>query len=419
MKKTMKIEIGAGGCCGDEKFYAMVELPATSYEIQDACHKLRITPGGDTNLRMEICRCDILPELVDVRLDSPRMEEMNFLAQRLAQLSGSEAIALRGVWQKLEKAGYLEEPVRAMDLINMTYGLDTVMIASNVSNDYELGEFVLAGDLDDDLIHLPEKVVELLDMEAVGRWHRESQQGQFVGNYYVVAGDYQMQSVYDGHTLPPMEQEQTQPFVFRLQVAESPVDDSMENLGSAEWISLPIARDEADEIARKHYEGCIEDCFFYGFESSIPQITAEQYGDMRNFVLLNGLAHRIAEMKGTDVVKFKAVLEAEQPKDMCAITDIVNHLREYQLETRAGDVNQFFREYLLRQMHPCFDDRWLDTMSTSYDSQKILERLGASVTDYGILSGRGRQLYEMVPYEQRMEQEIAEPAEQGMTLGGM
>ena len=417
MKKTMKIEMAAGGCCWNEIFYAMLALPAMPHEIQDARHKLRITPGMDTNLRMEICSCEILPELVDVRLDSPSIEEMNFFAQRLAQLSDSEAIALRGVWQQMEKTGYLEEPVRAMDLINMTYGLETVMVASNVTNDYELGEFVLDGELDDELIRLSERVIELLDMEAVGRWHRESQQGQFVGKYYVVAGDYQLHQIYDGRTLPPTEQ--AQPFVFRLQVAESPVDDSMENLESAEWISLPIARDEADEIARKHCEGCIEDCFFYGFESSIPQITAEQYGDMRNFVLLNGLAHRITEMKPADVVKFKAVLEAEQPKDMCAITDIANHLREYQLETRAGDVSQFFREYLLRQMHPCFDDRRLDTMSTSYDSQKILERLGASVTDYGVVSGRGRQLYEMVPYEQKIEQEIAEPAEQGMTLGGM
>ena len=412
MKKTMTIEMAAGGYIGEEKYFATLEFPAKPHEIQDACHKLRITQNRDTNLRMEVCSCEILPELTDILLDSPSMEEMNFLAQRLAQLSDSEAIALRGVWQRLDKAGYLEEPVRAMDLINMTYGLENVMVASCVSNDRDLGEFVLENDLDEDIANLSDEMVEMLDQEAVGQRHRESEGGVFIGYHYVVAGEYQLHQIYDGVRLPAQEQEK--PFVFRLQVAESPVNDSTETMGTAEWISLPIDRDQADRIAQKHNEGCIEDCTFYGFESIIPQITADHYGDMLCFVRLNRLAQEIAQMKPSEQVKLKAVLEHEKPGTMEAVQEVVDHLREYQLDNRIGDADSYFKEYLLRHLDARFDARWLDGLAVCTEGTNLMQRLGAAETDYGIVSARGGQLYALIPFEQEQVQEKA----MEMTMGG-
>lgn len=412
MKKTMTIEMAAGGYIGEEKYFATLELPAKPHEIQDACHKLRITQNRDTNLRMEVCSCEILPELTDILLDSPSMEEMNFLAQRLNQLSNSEAIALRGVWQRLDKAGYLEEPVRAMDLINMTYGLENVMVASCVSNDRDLGEFVLENDLDEDIANLPDEMVDMLDQEAVGQRHRESEGGVFIGYHYVVAGEYQLHQIYDGVRLPAQEQEK--PFVFRLQVAESPVNDSTETMGTAEWISLPIDRDQADRIAQKHNEGCIEDCTFYGFESIIPQITADHYGDMLCFVRLNRLAQEIAQMKPSEQVKLKAVLEHEKPGTMEAVQEVVDHLREYQFDNRIGDADSYFKEYLLRHLDARFDARWLDGLAVCTEGTNLMQRLGAAETDYGIVSARGGQLYALIPFEQEQVQEKA----MEMTMGG-
>ena len=412
MKKTITVEMAAGGYLGEEKFFAALKLPAQSYEIQDALQKLRITSNRTANPWMEVCCCEILPELTDIRLDSPCVQEMNFLAQRLAQLSDREAIALRGVWKRLEKEGHLEEPVRAMDLINMTYGMDTVMIAANVRNDYELGEFVLNGDLDDDLIHLSDKMVELLDLDAVGREYRINQAGEFVGQHYVVAGEYQLQQVYDGIHLPAQEPEK--PFVFRLQIAETPVDDSMENLSTAEWISLPIDRDEADRIALKHNERCIEDCYYYGFESAIPQITEQHYGDMLSFVRLNRLAAEIARMKPSEQIKLKAALEHEKPGTLEAVQNVVDHLGEYLLDNRIGDADSYFKEYLLRHLDARFDARWLDGLAVCTEGTNLMQRLGAAETDYGIVSARGGQLYALVPFEQEQVQE--ETME--MTIGG-
>lgn len=319
MKKTITVEMAAGGYCTNEKFYAELALPARPYEMQDALQKLRITPNRDAGLRIGVCGCEILPELTDVRLDGPSIQEMNFLAQRLAQLPDNEAIALRGVWKRLEKEGLLEEPVRAMDLINMTYGLNTVMIASNVSNDYELGEFVLNN------------------------------------------------------------------------------------------------RDEADRIAQKHNERCIEDCFYYGFESAVPQITEKHFGDMLSFVRLNRLAMEIALLKPFEQVKLKAVLEHEKPGTLEAVQEVVDHLGEYQLDNRVGDADSYFKEYLLRHLDTRFDARWLDGLTVCAEGTNLMQRLGAAETDYGIVSARGGQLYALIPFEQGQAQEEA----MEMTMGGL
>ena len=74
----------------------------------------------------------------------------------------------------------------------------------------------------------------------------------------------------------------------------------------------PMARQAADRIARELGVGSIEECVYLDFESSVPQITAEQFGDMQLFDKLNGLAEK-PRISPTEQMKFKAVLE-EHPE---------------------------------------------------------------------------------------------------------
>ena len=70
--------------------------------------------------------------------------------------------------------------------MNLQYGLENVMVASCVSNDRDLGEFVLENDLDEDIANLPDEMVEMLDQEAVGQRHREREGGVFIGDFVVI-----------------------------------------------------------------------------------------------------------------------------------------------------------------------------------------------------------------------------------------
>ena len=101
-------------------------------------------------------------------------------------------------------------------------------------------------------------------------------------------------------------------YAFRLEIAPPPTEDVSEVEDKAVWITLPMARQAADRIARELGVGSIEECVYLDFESSVPQITAEQFGDMQLFDKLNGLAEKLPYLSPQDQMKFKAS-SAEQP----------------------------------------------------------------------------------------------------------
>ena len=209
-----------------------------------------------------------------------------------------------------------------------------------------------------------------------------------------LAGEYERPEIYDGKTLP--NEEPSEWYAFRLEIAEAPMNSADETEDSAEWISLPIVKSEADRIANLHNEGCIEDCVYFDFESSIPQITSEMFGDMQDFDKLNALAQHMVCMSPEDQIKFKAVLTAEQPQNINDVLDISEWLGDYELSYYADDEGAFFKEYLKHFMDTRLDSEWLDTLFTRNEGERLLKCLGASSTPYGVISARGHSLYEPV-----------------------
>lgn len=187
--------------------YADLSLPASAEEIAEA--QVRANWDSEANGIRDICikHCEALPKLANLRLSRSTLDELNFFADRLHSMEDGERIIMDGVFQYLsQKKGFGSEPVSVADLINMTYGLDSVMIASNVGTDRQLGQFVVDNELNEDVNAIPETSLYLLDLEQVGRLQRDVDGGIFVGNYYVVAGAFEMPHVYDGVHLPGTEQ---------------------------------------------------------------------------------------------------------------------------------------------------------------------------------------------------------------------
>lgn len=93
-----------------------------------------------------------------------------------------QAIAGRDITQN-----NADELVSIKDLINTTYGLETVMIAADVSDDELLGQFVIESELHDDVNSVPDNAVYLLDRKKIGRLQREIDGGIFINDFYIVA----------------------------------------------------------------------------------------------------------------------------------------------------------------------------------------------------------------------------------------
>lgn len=398
MAKQLKLEIARENPEAGNWLYADLQLPADEHEIRDAYQRARIT-SSDIFHQYQVYECEAIPMLPFRRLDAPTIDELNFLAKRLDGLNEEERLVLRAISPKIMKVGE-DELVSMKDLINMTYGLDEVSIISNVRTPQQLGQFVIENDLHRDVEAVPEESLYLLDTKKIGELQQRNDGGVFVDGHYIVAGEYELREIYDGQHLPT--EEATPWYAFRLEVTRPPAgDDLAEVEAMAETLSLPVAREDADALARRLGLERIEDCVYLGFESSIPQIDADKFGDMHDFDKLNNLSEMMLEMSPSDQVKFKAVLSAEEPENIEQVLDIARGLDQYEFAPMVEDEAHFFKSYLIRHLDTKVDPKWLDTLLARNEGTELLERLGGTLTDYGVVSSRGGHLYEPVSrYEQ-------------------
>lgn len=165
MKKVaLKVELQNDNPFTGDSYYEPLPLPATEYEIRDALHRIRATERMLTPDQISVYDCRAIPQLDGCRLDSLTLDELNFLAKRLVELSDDENNILKAMLPRFIK-GDEEEIVSVKDLINLTYGLSSVSVISNVTNDEQLGAFVIESGMHDDVASVPDNAIYLLDKE--------------------------------------------------------------------------------------------------------------------------------------------------------------------------------------------------------------------------------------------------------------
>ncbi len=215
---------------------------------------------------------------------------------------------------------------------------------------------------------------------------------------YVITSEYPYEEVYDGENIPydPTDGK----FAFRLLVAKAPKGENLEDIEEARkkaiCFSLPIDKEDTESIALLLGEKRIEDCVYFEFESSIPQITDCKFGDMQKFNILNEVAEIIDGFGWEDEVKFKAILSAKNPRDVEGILKIAREIDEYQLDSNIINEGGYFREYLRQHLPDGFDREWVNALQPRMEGEWLMKRTGAEETDYGYISRKGETLYPLV-----------------------
>ena len=408
-RKIMRLELSAEKALNGGYYYAELLLPAADYEIKDAMQKARAVSRENT-VEVSILECDILPELQDIRLDTFSIDELNFFAKRLSSLHDEELPVFYAVTEQIFNDAD-ENPVSIKDLINCTYGLDTVPVAHNVSNLSELGRFAFENELLSDLEGIPESAVPFLNAEQIGRVQQKNDKGVFADGFYVPTVHYERPEVYDGVTLPDGELE-TSDFAIRLLVSGTPEHIKGDPVDRAIWLNLPMANDTLVNYAAAFNEADIGDCVYYGFDSVIPQITSEMFGSMSDVQTLNKLAAEISIMSEAEQVKFKAVLDAENTASIQDALNVAQNLWRYEFTAEPDTADAFFKKHIFENTSTEFDSRWLENLLPRNEADKLLGRLSATLTDYGVVSARNGQLFEPVPYD---EPEVKELKSQALT----
>ena len=407
-RKIMRLELSAENPFHGGYYYAELLLPAADYEIKDAMQRVRAV-GRENTVECSILECDILPEMQDIRLDTFSLDELNFLAKRLVSLTDEELPVFYAVTDEVFRAADNGGLVSIKDLINSTYGLDTVPIASGISGPEALGRFAIENGLLSDLDDIPESAIPFLNAEQIGRVQQKNDKGIFVGNYYVPTVHYERPEVYDGVALP---EEEPKNAMFLLKVGAYPKSTLSDEAPVLHDLRLPADSDEFFNITEKCGEPEMNLCFCYEFYSSIPQITSDMFDSMEEIDELNTLAQRIAAMSEAEQVKFKAVLDAEDTASIQDALNVADNLWRYEFTAAPDTADAFFKDHVAENADTRFDSRWLGGLFARNEGERLLGRLGATLTDYGVISARNGHLFESVPYD---EPEVKEIKTQTMT----
>lgn len=368
------------------------EFPMNVFEIQDTLDKLKI-PDDKPIVAFEISEYDNMefPFALCRRDFSADIYRLNLFAERLENLDSSEMTAFKSLLTVNPEWNF-------EDILKMTYGLDSVMIYP-CSGCRELGETVIENELMPELESCSDEILQLLDPEKVGQLMQKRDCGVFINGHYCITSSYE----------PPdinIEIGRPEKCFFRLLVAP----DS-EKKEQAHWVTLPCEREKLFEI----YDGvCLE------FQSSLPSV---KFGDTHQIGKLNELSERLSHLYHGNFIKLKAVMEAENIHDISAAISALDSLSEYEFDRYVQDYSEFGRVYLSRNLPENFDISMLENIDLFDFGQGILAHNHGEVTSYGVISGRGQELYSalIVRSEQQPDEDVEEEMEEALEpeMGGM
>lgn len=362
MERTiMSITIITEAPDGNGYFYSSLELPATSTQIQDALHRARWLQNMDNFMVINIDACETLECLVEQVLEPADIWELNYFTQRVEELSYEELLALEVILDKKIEEGIYKEGIPIKDLINHTYRLNEVPVIKGVTNDAEIGQFVIENSLNEDVSAVPDDSVYLLDKTKIGKFQRESEGGVFAKRYYIATASYQLEDVYKPEQLKTKE--------------------------------------------------CTEDDALLMLRGMISLKNREQ----EEFVQYTKWFMELLEM---DQIKVKAIAEAEEYRDFAWLQHVREHLSEYELSYYSDCASSFFKEHLLHNLDARYDVEWVTTLSCETQGRELLEQLGATMTSYGVISACGVPLYSLVPCKKETET-VQKEADEIEEMGGI
>ncbi len=377
----MRIYLKNNGYAVSERF------PMTFFEMEDVLDKLKQT---ESVVRFEISEYDNMELTYTLRRKefSADIYRLNLFAERYEQL------------EEYQKAGFksvlMKHPDSSIDdMLLMTYGTEGVPVYP-VDDYAELGEIAVDNEMLPELNDCSNEIIELLDLEKVGKLLAEREEGVMLDGYYCVPSSYEK---------PDMNIEIGRPesCFFRLLIV--PEEEKIEQ---AQWISLPYEM----EITSDFCNGICLD-----FQSSLPNL---KFDNAHKIGTLNELAERISHLSHDAFVKLKAVMEAENICEISDTLDCIGRLDEYEFDINISNQSEFGRTYLARNLPVNFNISMLENMDLFDFGQGILSHNHGEITSYGAISGRGQELYSALtvqPEQQLEEEDIEEDFEPEM--GGL
>lgn len=377
-------------CYADLRGYqgAMLDLPATPYEVRDALQRARVPEGGGYTMKGAGDWPDFLWTALfhtGALSGENALKELNLLAHAVSHMDEIQIGTFEGAvelhWEEKRGAATVKE------LINLAFCLDDYEFHPGVTNDRILGEACMEGGMLDLVDGLPDQVAELIEPTKVGKLLRQSDHGLFTSYGYVYRSTAACREPYDGVHLPDSGDFHSGRLSLRIVKADA------QGKSSGVWLELPADEKALQWALLSIDEQSFDACRIAETRSIIPAFRYQMAGD-EDVGKLNTLAERLRKLQQEApddmmLMKYKAVLELEQCFDLDMALDIAANLDCYNLSPDVLSPDAY-GEYVLQSAGIDTGDPAFSRFDFRGYGERQMGQSGYVFTPYGAVSRNGQ-----------------------------
>ena len=287
-----------------------LDLPAKPWAMRDALEKLRLREGQEPYWQVEdLGRYDFL----ESHLDKCDLYHFNALAEQLSTFNEADAIAFEGLVQM-----ELDE-LTIQRMLDLAYSVDCCHVVPEVRDDTALGRFYVENDFLPELEKVPDKVLEMLDYEKIGKMMRQGESCVITPHGYVERHSDLKQAPADLGK-PPRKPAYTMRFLCS-------------NEHQTVSLNLPASQPELNTVLTRLVLDGWQEVHLECEDTAVPDMwsfTDMAYDGMEQ---LNRFARCLEELDmNGELAKFKAVAQQLQLSRLEEAIALTGHLDEYSFE---------------------------------------------------------------------------------------
>ena len=382
---------------------ATIPLPLAQDQYEDCVELLeKLEIGSATKQDCKVLEISsAFPVLKRTEMLTVNLDELDYLAKRLASFDVGEAAQFQAMAHKLEL-------FELKDLINLTFCCQQATVITDFTNLEAIGR--------DHYMNLyggcaSTQELEDLDGAETARLLIDSGAGEVTPYGVVYDNGMKLEQYYDGQHFPAYLYEPCMLMIgltFRLEP---------EDTKNITWLYLPAAKGQLERAMVRSGITDHADMRFRFSESMFPdEVDAALDFRYENIYELNDLALAVSKLSVEAQKKLGAVVEMAEPEYASQICRLAENLDQFEFAPGAHTPAEYGRFMIQESGHFEYDEN----LEGFYDYEKFglqrMEQESGMFTDRGYVSYHGT-----MSLEELMMEDPAESfrEEQGLQMGGM
>ena len=382
---------------------ATIPLPLAQDQYEDCVELLeKLEIGSATKQDCKVLEISsAFPVLKRTEMLTVNLDELDYLAKRLASFDVGEAAQFQTMAHKLEL-------FELKDLINLTFCCQQATVITDFTNLEAIGR--------DHYMNLyggcaSTQELEDLDGAETARLLIDSGAGEVTPYGVVYDNGMKLEQYYDGQHFPAYLYEPCMLMIgltFRLEP---------EDTKNITWLYLPAAKGQLERAMVRSGITDPADMRFRFSESMFPdEVDAALDFRYENIYELNDLALAVSKLSVEAQKKLGAVVEMAEPEYASQICRLAENLDQFEFAPGAHTPAEYGRFMIQESGHFEYDEN----LEGFYDYEKFglqrMEQESGMFTDRGYISYHGT-----MSLEELMMEDPAESfrEEQGLQMGGM